>query len=290
MNYLKTLFVAATCTAISFGSFSQTNSNDTDCSSARWISVKNSEKNEALFETLPEIFKEIKRQNDLKLLYATREFQEVGPLVNESGNPIIQTSDNGDQLFVYQDKTITTVQNNVPLVDSDGNFIVRTLDDGSQSYVFEKPVITSLHADIPLKDKNGNVLIETKEDGTKMFVFPQQVNFTVQPQMPAIDENGNIVPSPTGNPVNYSLSEQAISELHIVEAKSYDAETGEYSDDFHITRIAFCMNPSPTQQERLWVDLLSFFENMENPETNPFYVQLTERGYAGFQYKQTPCK
>lgn len=290
MNQLTSLFAAVICTSISFGSFSQTNTENTDCSSTRWISVKNSEKNAALFAALPEIFEEVKRQNDLQLLYATRESQEVGPLTDENGKPIIQVSEDGEKTFVYQSETIRINQQDIPLIDKNGDPIIITMDDGKESFVYEPFLITDLHKEGRLVDENGDPVIETLGDGTRMYAYPDQVNFKVQPQIHAIDEKGNLVPFPSGDPMNYCISELAISELRVVESKSYDSETGKYSDEFHVSRIAFCMNSSATYQEQLWVDLLSFFENMENPEQNPFYVLLTERAYKGFEYKQTPCK
>lgn len=290
MKNMKSLFVAVFCTTLSFGSFSQTDTKNTDCSSARWISAKRSTENAALFSSLPEIFVEMERQSDLNLLFSTREIQEVGPMTDDNGKPIVQTMDDGTQTFVYQDKTIKIVQSDIPLVDDNGDPIIETLADGGQAYVFPPPVITSLVSYDVLVDDNGDLLVRTLDDGTEIIVNPSNVDFTIQPQSPAIDPDGNLVGFPQGNPVEYSISEFAISELRIVEARSYDAATGLYSDDFHVSRIGFCMNTEPNQQERLWVDLVAFFENMENPEESPFYKILASRGYKGFQYKQNPCK
>lgn len=291
MKNLNSLFIAGFCVSLSFVSFSQNETDDTNSDCARWTLVKNSEDNAALFAALPEIFEEIKRQNDLGLLYSTRETAEVGPLIDNEGQPIVQTSENGEQMFVYQDKTITTVQSDVPLVDDDGENIILTLEDGTQMFVFEEPLMTSSSTDVPLTDENGKPIVQTLDDGTSTFIYPNRVNFKIQPQSHAIDENGGLVPYRIGEPMNYSISELAISELHIVQSrKSYDRSTGEFSDDFHVSRIAICMNISASSQERIWIDLLSFFENMENLGENAFYMLLTEGNYEGYQYKQHPCK
>ncbi|MFK7786262.1 MAG: hypothetical protein AB8B56_14175 [Crocinitomicaceae bacterium] len=294
MKKSQSLFLAGLCLSLTFTSFSQTENTNKDLDDGlctRWHSVKNSEENAALFAALPELFKEVKRQSENNVLFATRELTEVGPLLDENGDPVFLTTEDGESNFIFQEKTITTVQTDVPLVDDKGDFIVILNDDGSQSFIFPDPVITTLNADVPLSDQNGNPKVVTLGNGNNSFVYADQVSFTVQPKVHGSDELGNITAFPYGDPQSYKINEQAISELHIIESrKHYDAHTGEYSDDFHVSRMGLCMNPSATQQERIWIDLLSFFDNMENPEENAFYQLLSERNFKGFQYKQTECK
>jgi len=292
MKFFKSLFAAAFCSTLVLTSFSQTETteDDSDCHSTRWILVKNNKQNADLFASLPEIFEEIKRQNDLEVLFATRETVEVGPLIDEKGKLIINETEDGGQAFVYQDKTVTLVQSDVPLVDNTGNPIIVTSDDGMASFVFPNPEIVGLNTDVPLVDENGKPIIQTTDEGKMNFVYPTTVEFTVQPRVYALSEKGELSSIEAGDATTYSISEQSISELRVIQSRRYNAETGEYSDEFHVSRIGFCMNPSATEQERLWIDLVTFFENVENPKEYAFYTLLSEGDFSGFQYRQTPCK
>jgi hypothetical protein len=287
MKQLTTLFVAVLCSSLSFGSFSQSES---DCISTRWISVKDTEKNMELFNSLPEILTEIKRQTDNNLLHGDRELTEVGPLLDENGKSIIQTNQDGTQTLIYQDKTITLIQTDIPIIDEFGNYKTTILDDGSHSFVYPEPVNTSLNSDVPLSDNNGDVIIKTIDDGTQVFLYPTLIDFSIQSKTPIMDLSGDIVNHVYGNYTYYSISERAISEIRIVEVRGYNEETGDYTGELKVSRIGFCMNPAATMQERFWIDADTFFENMEIPEDSPWYSIIIEKKYTGFQFKQTPCK
>ena len=287
MKTLTVLFAVITCASISWTSLSQS---DPDCYRARWISVTDQEQNKELFQGLSEVLAEIKKQTDNNILFGRSEHNENGPMVDEHGEYITQKVDDGPLEFVYPDKTVELVQSDSPLINEFGYPLIELNDDGTEGYVYPAPVITSVHSDVPLTDENGEPVVQQLDDGTNVFVYPMQYDFSIQEKRETINnKTGEIVIFDYGEHVYSSIDEYAISELYMIEISPFDFEKNEFTGEMKVSRIALCMNTSPTTQQRLFIDADEFFGNMKKPEENPWYSIVKERNYNGYAFKEVPC-
>lgn len=230
MNPMRITFLLIVSFILSFQSFSQS---DTVCVNMRWISVKNTEYNAALFDSVLSILVEIKNQVDSKKL-----------------------SINSDSKYTFQSGKW------YPIPDEEHHILKETGDTIYSTYIHDYFEIYE-ESDYPIVDEYGDPIIITLEDGTNCFKYPPGTTHTIR-----VDE---------------------IYEFRIREERAFNEETKLYEGEFRATGMSFCMGSGQGAQERFWINLDHFFNNLNSPETFLWYSFLQNRQYIGFQYMQVSC-
>ena len=230
MNPMRITFLLIISFIFSFPSFSQS---DTTCVKTRWISVKNTEHNAVLFDSVLGILVEIRNQVDSKKL----------PINNDSKYTIPRGR-------WY------------PIPEEEHQILKETGDTIYSTYIHDYFEIYQ-QSDYPMVDEYGDPIIVSLEDGTKCFKYPTGTTHTIR-----VDE---------------------IYEFRIREERAFNEETKKYDGEFRATGMSFCMHSGQLAQERFWINLDLFFDNITSPETFSWYSFLQNRQYIGFQYMQVSC-
>lgn len=293
MKRLQPLFILLLATPLSFGAFSQS---DTDCIGKRWILVENSELNAQLFSDMNNLVQELGRQLENQQLTINNEQLDALPIPNRKGKPTLVDTGYGLSILFPEENTLYAHAYG-PLENPDGSTMTRERADGTQEFYHPKPISISYQSDLPLMDDDGNVLTITNSNGEEVIIYSDLMSFSIESDIPLKNEDGTYKTTTREDgteaflfedPRQYSVYTRAINGLIITEERPYNEETNEYFGEFRAVSIQFDIKLG-NYLKRLKIDLDDFYKNVTSPEKHEWYNFLQGRYYTGATTMKMPC-